>query len=712
MTGSLARFMSGLALAALVWAAGSVFERQRFGADDQVAVERIEAELAERFAAGADVLTGLADPIANDRGLVAAASREPAAARRLFETLSAILPEGRDRAAGITVYGPTGEPVAWAGRVSDLPEERISGPQALFVAPGALGPRLVRVEPVHDPDRAEAHLGSVVVEQLLGEVRVSPAFSDTFALSTSLAPVRLRARLGDPAPASPYTFVIPASDGQLLVEARVDPADLQSARQRWRAVTLGAALMIVAAGLLFAAVPLVIGRRAARQASTYVSATAALVSVVAVAYAIVRFAAPLLLAPPASTLPLTTIASALALTAVTWLLLGLVERRRLSRPPILTSRGGMAAAMTLIALAGASGAVWLWGYQRLLAGLGGETVTALLRLTFLPLDRFATSCGLVLLHAAVIWSAALMLRAALVAFRFPRGWRPVTALSWAVGAAVALALASRFGPVPLPPLLFALATIGGCAAALSWPRARARRASQAARLGAFFLALVVPVLAMYPTLRALANESREQLIADQFAPQAADLRDDLQERLRGALEAIDALPSLEAFIAPPAEGGAPTTDQAFSLWRQTDLATYRLTSAVELYTAAGQLTSRFALNLPGYSAETIHIAATCDWELIEEVSPFGSSERHVLRASRAICTGGRRLGSVIVRAMLDYRTLPFIQSESPYLASLGPRPAADEAVYRDFEFVVYGWSRAPIQTSGTSVWTLPDSVFD
>ena len=31
---------------------------------------------------------------------------------------------------------------------------------------------------------------------------------------------------------------------------------------------------------------------------------------------------------------------------------------------------------------------------------------------------------------------------------------------------------------------------------------------------------------------------------------------------------------------------------------------------------------------------------------------------------------------------------------------------------RDVEFVAYGWSRAPIYSSGTSVWSLPDPVFE
>jgi len=71
------------------------------------------------------------------------------------------------------------------------------------------------------------------------------------------------------------------------------------------------------------------------------------------------------------------------------------------------------------------------------------------------------------------------------------------------------------------------------------------------------------------------------------------------------------------------------------------------------------------------------------------------------------------VGSLVVRVMLDYRTLPFISSQSPYLESLRPnRQVVPEGVSgRDIEFIVYGWSRAPIFESGTRVWTLPDPVF-
>src|SRR4029079_15950706 len=92
-----------------------------------------------------------------------------------------------------------------------------------------------------------------------------------------------------------------------------------------------------------------------------------------------------------------------------------------------------------------------------------------------------------------------------------------------------------------------------------------------------------------------------------------------------------------------------------------------------------------------------------DWEWSDDVPPprssrTGANESHVLRASRGICLNGRPVGGIIVRAMLDYRTLPFISSRSPYLESLRPDRAvpAECVAGRDVEFVLYGWSRAPM----------------
>jgi len=86
-----------------------------------------------------------------------------------------------------------------------------------------------------------------------------------------------------------------------------------------------------------------------------------------------------------------------------------------------------------------------------------------------------------------------------------------------------------------------------------------------------------------------------------------------------------------------------------------------------------------------------------------------STESPRVRASRGICTDGESRGAIVVRAMLDYRALPFIATQSPSLASLHPeRGAPAEAVYgRDVEFALYGWSRAPIYAVGRACGRSP-----
>ncbi|MBI4484629.1 MAG: HAMP domain-containing protein, partial [Acidobacteria bacterium] len=329
--------------------------------------------------------------------------------------------------------------------------------------------------------------------------------------------------------------------------------------------------------------------------------------------------------------------------------------------------------------------------------------------------RLQIAFALVLLHAAVIWAAAGIIRAPAVLWRAPRLFTAAAGLpAWLAGVAAALLLMRPRGAVPLAPLSIALGAAAICAWALTAGRGRSQRASQAARIGALFLALLVPAIAAYPSLVAYATVAKEQLVATEYGPQAASQRIDLQVRLREALEAIDAMPALEDFLADVQAPATPTTDRAFNVWARTDLATYRLTSAVELYGADGSLVSRFALNLPEYSTTPYRASGCADWDLFEAVSPFGSSERHVLRASRGVCDpDGRTLGAIVVRAMLDYTALRFISSQSPYLESLRPerQEAGESAPGRDVEFVVYGWSRAPLYASGTSTWTLPDDVF-
>ena len=81
----------------------------------------------------------------------------------------------------------------------------------------------------------------------------------------------------------------------------------------------------------------------------------------------------------------------------------------------------------------------------------------------------------------------------------------------------------------------------------------------------------------------------------------------------------------------------------------------------------------------------------------------------VLHAERALCLGGgddpRRSGGTIVLhlAVDDYRTLPFITSQSPYFELFRPSPnsaGARVAPGNDVQVAIYGWGLEPVYTSG------------
>jgi nitrogen fixation/metabolism regulation signal transduction histidine kinase len=709
--------VAGLAAALLVAGGGRVLERLRFGATDQAAVARVQSEVARRFDDTAAALGALAARV--DQPRVLQAATDPAALKDVFGSLDAAVRDTPDVDAGITVYDPAAAPVAWAGRVSDWPLERIAGPAALFVAPAALGPRLVRVEPIAGGDASPARRGTIVSERGIGAVSAAPGFRDRFVLQTSTVPVTLEVRVQYPATySSPYFFQIASPQGHTLVEAFVDPNELAAARSRWRRATAALALVVLAIAVLVAAAPLLEIRRHARSAPTVVRATIGVIALLLIGRLLLAAATTRVDGFLPFAVWADVLLSALLIVALVWISLDLVERRRVGQPRRpLVERSGAARNRSLAAHLGAGAAAGfiLWTYERFLQNVVSRTAIDLLQFSLHPWDlpRIGLAFGLVLLHAGVIWITVLLLRLAYTTWRLPRHGRQrwAAAAAWLAGVAAAAAIAVRInGGVPLWPFVGAAAVAGACGIAFATAQRVARRASQAARLFALYLALLVPAVALYPSLHALATQRKEQLVAQEFAPQAALLRDDLQDALSRARESLDAIPSLATFITAPADEG-PTTEQAFELWRLTELGNRRLTSAVELYGPDGGLVSRFALLLPDYSTAR-HERVDCDWDLFEEVSPFGSSERHVLRASRGICDNRRQLGAIVIRAMLDYRTLPFISSRSPYLESLRPERDTRHNPGSDVEFVVYGWSRAPLYVSGTEVWPLSNTVFD
>ncbi len=704
--------------------AGRSIDRSRLGPTDADALARVQAELAGRFDASASTLAALAREVGQHTDLIraAGAGADAASARRLFDALDAALPDTLARTTGVTVHGGgASSPIAWAGRVSELPAARITGPAALFIAPGALGPRLVRVEPVVDSggsgvagarvpsgvpnaqDRGLARrVGTIVVEQLLA-----------LSVSTSVVPVTLSTRLSGAADGSPFSFTIASSSGQILVDASVSPDDLTGARQRWRDGTRAVTFAVLALTLLLCTTLAFDRRRAHRPRRVLVAALLATL-IGGVTWAV------LLRLLPRLDLPITAIAT-LAAVAMG---LDLVERWRQGRPRLI-ELGQLAMFPSLASIVGPQAlaglaSVWiLVRYESFLRRLVNERAVDALPFSLYPFEvrTVIATLALLVLHASVVWGLVALEGIAANMARTPRHWRAraLESVSWILGAIAGFWLVRRSAAGPVSPVLIvALAAVVLCGWMLTRGRPRLRHASQAARLMAYFLALLVPALAMYPTLSALSISAKEASMAAEYGPRAANLRDDLQQRLQSALLTIDGLNALEGFVADIPAGAAPTTDQAFEIWSQTDLARFRVTSAVELYSTGNTLVSRFALNLPDSGGGGFSEASCKVWDALEEVSPFGSTERHVLRASRSICADGRRMGSIVVRAMLDYRTLPFIASRRPYLESLTPadRQPPEDVRARDIDFVVYGWSRAPLYASGTAVWPLPDHIFE
>ncbi len=176
---------------------------------------------------------------------------------------------------------------------------------------------------------------------------------------------------------------------------------------------------------------------------------------------------------------------------------------------------------------------------------------------------------------------------------------------------------------------------------------------------------------------------------------------------------------LPNIVSAAAQGAPPRPDSAFFVWKQTALARERLTSAVELYDATGTLVSRFALNFPEYTAVTQagRAGASCQWEVFGEAARFGSEERRMLHAERSICEGDgagvRVLGAIVVHVIPDYRTLPFVTSQSPYfeLFRSGAGAPGEGTTGNEIAIVIYGWGLTPLYASGAVAWPVSEELF-
>ncbi len=734
------RLFAGFGLAALVGLGGLLLEGWSIGRSAEDARAQVEEDVRRHLTELTTSLRTAALAVATQTDLVERTVTGADGAPELFARLRAIEDSLDAPDLALTVYSTFTAPLAWSGRPSELPADRLAGPATLFVAPSPLGLRLVWIEPVVQPDQIGApRIATVAAERVLSPSSgVGRPADDHYMLHTSLVPVRLRARYEGAGEVShPDTFIVNAPAGDPLLEVQVEAEDLLALRRARRAAVAGLAFVVLALTMLTAAVPVAAWRERTRRTAAYLGATSALLASVGLAWLFLSIALRIR-STPASWLSPEAFASRslsrlaqspadfallmLAALAVVGMATDAVDRLRwavrrrapggrLTRFIAAQIGGGLVVAAALAV------------HHHLVSDAVDGSTTSLVHYSVHPWDpaRLAVSVGLIALDAVAIWSAVLALLVAGARWRVVRRDHAVRAVAvglW-VAPSVAIALAGppgRFLPGALP-LTVALAVV--CGFALVWVRGRRlhRKASQAVRLLAMLLLLVIPALAMYPAVFEEADAAKRRLIEARYAAQAANHPHELLARLQQSLRQFDGISSLSMLFgelnALPV--GPPQTDTAFFVWRQTDLAEYRLTSAIELYRSDGRLASRFALNFPEYKQAALpwQGGTGCTWDVFGEASPFGSQERRMLHAERSICdASGRRQGAVVLHVLLDYSTLPFISSQNPYFeifrTSARPREGTPGG---DVELVIYGWGRLPTYSSRPDTWPLDEQLF-
>lgn len=728
----------GCALALLVLLGGGIYERSRLGASDDESLGRLEAEVQQHFQAHIASVTARVEEVASATNL-ATLLRDPAAnAAALFTHLR--LDHHALDDVGLTIYGSSGAPVAWSGRTSGVTFASNTLDAVLDVVSGPLGWRLVYVRPVIDTgERGGPHrTGTIVAELTLTPPQgVDRHAGESFEYQTSIGRITLwPLRVAGGSPSNHFEFSVEGLGGPPLLQADVPADRLAEARRRLRLGAAGIATWVLSLTLVVLAISLVDRRRRVRDASTYVSHTLGALALLVAARGIAWFVprdpwntSPLLsrdalagsALPRVLRSPLDFLLTSLLAVGVVWIAVLSVRRARLAwrgRRFAVGARGRLALFLAAQLAAGVVAALAPVLAAPVVAAVVREPRVGLLHFPVLTRDLFvlALVSGLIASAVATTWAAVGVLRVAMVPFRCGPRERWWACAAWTVSAVTVVWGATWQGSLPFWPLLaMALVALGAARSALrglGW----LHRGSRARGLATAFAALWLPSVLLYPSLLFHADGARRELIETDYARQVRDHPQALQRRLAQAMAQIDDLTAHE--VTPFVSSTSPTsTDQAFTIWRQTVLGDDRLTSAVELYTPSGALVSRFALNFPEYEAAAQKwVVRSCDWEVFGETTPFGSGERRVLHAERALCVDGERrmLGAVVLHVMLDYPALPFISARDPYtefFRASGTLARTDSAD-ADIVLVIYGWGRTPLYTSGDRAWPLTKELFD
>ena len=631
----------GLLAAASIWIAGEVFERARLGSGLAASRDRLQTEVAEQFSELGGRLDLAVRTVSLDAGTVRLAERGDAAATRsLFDQATAGA-SATGNTVAVTIFAANNQPVAWVGRSEDVPDARLSGPASLFLAQSTQGLQLVRVQPVVDPAEPSRHVGAIVAEVPLARDGQAPIAETEFALETSIVPVPLRLRFEGAADARPGAFIIRAPTGEPLAAVEVPDEALQGARARIRTQRLAAEFALAAVLLLLATGPLLDWRRVTRSLASAAGLTAAIVILLVAARAVLWVAvrrldiaspsltasasftpwSALILASPIDFMLTSMLAAALLALGVSSFALWRSGHRRGVGVMLAETTSARALFLAVQFAAGSAVVGLLVWYESFLRTKISQAPVDMLRFAIDPWDwvRLQVVVGLLALNAAVIGLAVLLLLVARSPWAFPRSgraWRLRGVLAWVAPSLLLWwpGVAQRYAP--LLPTLGAIAVTVAAALVVHRYRATLRHSSQATRLLASFLAMVLPSVVLYPSLVDAASRAKRQLIESRYAPEVVNQRQDVRLRLQQALAEIDRIAALDdlARASDPPVSGPPPTDAAFLVWSQTSLATQRMTSSVELHNASGAMVSRFAMKLPEPDRAQPWTDSSCDWE--------------------------------------------------------------------------------------------------
>jgi signal transduction histidine kinase len=729
---------TGSIVAVLILALGGAAELALIGPTDAVARARAERAIQAYVDSVDGSLTRVARVIAGRADVLAGITGDRPAVRSLFELLRV---EAEAQAApdlSITIYDARGTPRAWSGRPTELGQDGIPAGIARIADAGQAGLRMIHAEPVVDPSDAVSggtarRLGSVVTERVLARAPPELEPDRGFVLETVVGHATLRAvETGVRTQGNPDRMAVTGSDGRPLIDATISLDEIARTRARWRTRVVALFLIVLAVTTFSAGGVVLLQRGRASHIRTIF--LLALCASVGRAWLWLASTPGLieqsLLSPDVFRsirwgwlirTPLDLLLTVVLFAVLVVLLADAITRRRqTTRTGSRNDQSGpvwviwQAAAVALVA-------VLLAGQHLVLRDTVAGAAVDLLHTALLPFDsaRVSLLLALVIMSAATVWAIGLV--CGVVFARRPVGLRRTRL--W-------LVIMLGIGPTTLvvwagwAPLWSAvLTTTLGLALASRWLQAVTsfRHADPLARVVAALCAILLPVLPLYVALVELTDGAKRQVMETSYAVRAAQHPENLLNQLTRSREQIDAIPNLLAMTA--SEGGtagALDTDRAFGIWRRTALARSRLTSAVELYGADGALNSRFALNIPEDAVTAADWAGTgCEWEVFGEPVLFGAQERRMLHAERGICMTGpdgtrTPAGAVVVHmAQVDYESLPFLSSQSPYVElSAGPDSSpAPGAPRHDVELVIYGWGLQPTFVSGRTAWVIGDALF-